>query len=211
MTPDTPDRVGAVVLAGGSSRRMGVSKATLDWGGRPLVCHVSALLAASVGGPVVVAAAPDQELPRLPDGVRVTRDSCADRGPLEGLAAGMLALIDEVDLVFVSTVDAPLLNPELVSLLLRSLRVQDQIAVPIVGSQSYPLTAVWRLTALAAIRRSLETDRLRVKDLLEQCVTRFIDEEQLRAVDPNLDSLRNLNDPDAYREAVRVVGGRSSL
>ncbi|MCX6386357.1 MAG: NTP transferase domain-containing protein, partial [Solirubrobacterales bacterium] len=129
----------------------------------------------------------------------------------EGLAAGMLALIDEVDLVFVSTVDAPLLNPELVSLLLRSLRAQDQIAVPIVGSQSYPLTAVWRLTALAAIRRSLEADRLRVKDLLEQCVTRFIDEEQLRAVDPNLDSLRKLNDPDAYREAVRVVGGRSSL
>jgi len=190
---------------------MGASKATLDWGGRPLVCHVSALLVESVGGPVVVAAAPNQELPKLPDGVRVARDARAARGPLEGVAAGMLALANEVDLVFVSTVDAPLLRPELVSLLLRSLTAQDEIAVPIVGGQSYPLTAAWRLTALAAIRRSLEADRLRVKDLLELCVTRFVDEEQLRAVDPNLDSLRNLNDPDAYRKAVRAADGRSSL
>ena len=57
----------AIVLAGGASRRMGRPKALLDWHGTPLVHHVASILA-GVCDPVVVVAAPGDELP-LPAGV----------------------------------------------------------------------------------------------------------------------------------------------
>jgi len=194
--------VAGVVLAGGRSRRMGVSKATLDWRGERLVCRVSSRLAAVVEGPVVVVRAPGQPLPDLPHGVGLTQDAHPDRGPLEGLAAGMRAVAGEADVVFVSTVDAPLLRPELVRLLLGALEPGDEIAAPSVAGQSYPLTAAWRLSTLQAVETALTADRLRVRDLLDACATRLVTELDLRAVDPELESLLNLNDPGAYAAAL---------
>ncbi|MGH3073536.1 MAG: NTP transferase domain-containing protein, partial [Gaiellales bacterium] len=65
-----PNRLGAIVLAGGGSTRMGEPKALLDWEGSPLVVHVARVVAAAAA-PVVVVGAPGQELPALPDGVEV--------------------------------------------------------------------------------------------------------------------------------------------
>jgi hypothetical protein len=74
---------------------MGTPKALLDWHGAPLVHRVAAILARACD-PVVVVAAPGQELP-LPAGVEVAEDAVAGRGPLEGVAAGrprIAALLD---------------------------------------------------------------------------------------------------------------------
>ena len=83
---------GAVVLAGGRSRRMGTDKAVLEWHGRPLVVHVAEAVLAAIDGPVVVVAAPDQELPPLPPRVERAVDAVADQGPLEGIRTGLEAL-----------------------------------------------------------------------------------------------------------------------
>ena len=41
-----------------------------------------------------------------------------------------------------------------------------------------------------------------MRDLLDACATRLVAEPQLRLVDPELESLLNLNDPDAYAAAL---------
>ena len=92
---------------------MGEPKALIDWGGQPLVVHVAEALAVAAA-PVVVVGAPGQELPPLPEGVELTRDAIADRGPLEGLAAGMRALGDRAEAAFVCGADMPFLSPEAV-------------------------------------------------------------------------------------------------
>src|SRR5204863_5774531 len=102
-------RLGGIVLAGGRSTRMGRPKALLEWEGRTLVAHVAATLAGAAA-PVVVVAAPGQELPPLPAGVEVARDARPDQGPLEGLAAGMRALERRADAAFVCGADMPFLS-----------------------------------------------------------------------------------------------------
>jgi molybdopterin-guanine dinucleotide biosynthesis protein A len=87
---------GGIVLAGGKSTRMGTSKALLPFGPETMLQRVVRILAGVVS-PVVVVAAPNQELPDLPHDVIVTRDEREGRGPLEGLRAGLKALPSAID------------------------------------------------------------------------------------------------------------------
>ena len=60
--------LGAVILCGGESRRMGQPKAWLPFGDERMLQRVVRLVGSAVGmGPIVVVAAPGQELPPLPD------------------------------------------------------------------------------------------------------------------------------------------------
>ncbi len=79
-------QVGGVVLCGGQSRRMGRAKAWLPFGTEIMLPRVVRLLGEAVS-PIVVVAAPEQDLPPLPDDVRVVRDEEKGRGPLQGLDA----------------------------------------------------------------------------------------------------------------------------
>src|SRR5262245_40439806 len=99
-------RVGGVVLCGGESRRMGRPKAWLPFGGERMLPRVVRVLT-EVVSPVVVVAAPDQEVPPLPASVHVVRDEERGRGPLEGLAAGLAALAGKADAAYLSSCDVP--------------------------------------------------------------------------------------------------------
>ena len=65
---------------------MGRPKAALEWHGSTLLHRTTALLARTVGGPVLVVAAPGQDLPELPPGVEVVADPVEGLGPMRGLA-----------------------------------------------------------------------------------------------------------------------------
>src|SRR5438270_6622638 len=103
-------RVGGIVLCGGQSSRMGRPKAWLPFAGETMLARVVRLLG-SVVSPLVVVAAPEQDLPPLPAGVAVVRDPQRGRGPLQGLAAGLEALLGRADAAYVSSCDVPFLEP----------------------------------------------------------------------------------------------------
>src|SRR4051812_28952803 len=104
-----------IVLAGGASRRMGTSKAWLDWHGTPLLHRVAGLLARGIdGGTVVVVRAPGQTLPPLAPEVVIAEDDVRGDGPLRGLLAGLRACPPHVDVAVAVGVDTPRLHPALV-------------------------------------------------------------------------------------------------
>lgn len=201
------NRCAGIVLAGGRSSRMGQPKAALDWHGRPLLAHIAGLLARTVDGPIVVVRAPGQELPPLPAGVELTVDAHEGRGPLEGIAAGLRAIGDRANRTYVSSTDVPLLQPAFVRRVAAALDEEADAAVPRVGGHAHPLAAVYRSTLLSRIETLLEADRLRASSLLEEIRVRWLDagwllaDPALRAADPKLDSLRNLNEPADYEAA----------
>jgi molybdenum cofactor guanylyltransferase len=197
--------LGAVVLCGGQSRRMGQSKAWLPFGSEPMLVRVVRLLRERVG-PIVVVAAPDQSLPSLPEDVVVVRDSVRGRGPLQGLAAGLLALPVSVELAYASATDVPFLEPAWVTRL-HELIGRDDLAIPFVEGFHHPLAALYRRpTILPAIEALLAADRLRPVFLMEAVRTRVIEADELRAVDPELRTLRNLNTLEDYQRALAVAG-----
>lgn len=187
--------LGAIVLAGGRSSRMGTSKAMLDWHGAPLLRRVTGILQ-RVADPVVVVHAPGQQLPPLPD-ARLVVDRRPGRGPLEGIAAGMRELAGSCDAVFVSSTDVPLLHPGFVLGVAASLDGHD-VALPVADGHNHPLGAVYRLSLLSQVEQLLAADRLRTTFLFEGARVRRLDRDQL--VEPQ--SLRNLNTPEEYDAAL---------
>lgn len=184
---------------------MGQPKALLDWLGTPLVAHVCELLRAELEGPLVVVRAARQTLPRLPDGTEVVEDRRPERGPLEGIAAGLRAVGDRAEAVYVSATDVPLLVPAVVRLESSALQDGVDAVVPRIGDRMYPLTASYRTSLLPLVERLLAEERLRALDLVQAIAVRWLTEQELRAVDPELDSFRNVNTPEDYEAALARV------
>ena len=201
MRDDLRMSVGAILLLGGRSTRMGSPKAELDWNGEPLAVHMARLLQSAVDGPVVAVGAPEQQLPVLPAGVETARDHIANGGPLRGIEAGLAAIGDRADRVFVASVDAPLLHPAFVTALLGAFTEADDLLVPDAQGFRHPLTAVWRTSVLPAVTAALDDGIAGPGGIFDRVRTRFIDEAGLLALpgvataDPHLDSLRNANTP----------------
>jgi molybdenum cofactor guanylyltransferase len=193
-------RIGGVVLCGGQSSRMGRPKAWLPFGSELMLPRVIRLLGEAVA-PIVVAAAADQKLPFLPSDIGIIRDAEPERGPLQGLAAGLAALRGRADAAYVSSCDVPFLQPAFVRRLL-SLLGDFAICVPEVGGYRHPLAAVYRIEVAAVAARLLAEDRLRPAFLFEEMPARIVQPEQLADVDPTFQSLRNLNTPADYETAL---------
>ena len=190
------------MLCGGRSSRMGRPKAWLPFGDEVMLPRVVRLLSEAVD-PVVVVAAPAQDVPTLPDRVAVVRDEAEGRGPLQGLAAGLKALRGRVDAAYVSSCDVPLLKPAFVRRLI-DLMGDAVVCVPRVGEHHHPLAAVYRLEAADAVARLLSEDRLRPFFLFAAAPTRVVEAAELADVDSTFQTLRNLNTPEEYEAALRL-------
>jgi molybdopterin-guanine dinucleotide biosynthesis protein A len=205
--------LGGVVLCGGQSSRMGTPKAFLPFGGELLLQRVVRVIA-EAAWPIVVVAAPEQEIPALPPAVTVVRDAVRGRGPLQGLAAGMEALDPALDAVFVSSTDVPFLHAALIRRL-HALRGSDHdIAVPRASGHYHPLSAIYGVGARAEIAALLAADRRRPFFLFERMRTLVADEalllegEELKKADPSLRSLRNVNTREEYEAALAELDQR---
>jgi molybdopterin-guanine dinucleotide biosynthesis protein A len=180
---------------------MGSPKAWLPFGPERMLQRV-VRLAGTVAQPIVVVAAPDQDLPELSAAVSIVRDPIAGRGPLQGLAAGFSALPERVELVYATATDVPFLEPRWI-VRLAELIGGDDLAIPYIGEHFHPLAALYRRrVVLPVIEDLLRRDRLRPVFVVEAVKTRVVDEAEMRLVDPHLQTLRNLNHPEEYQRAL---------
>jgi molybdopterin-guanine dinucleotide biosynthesis protein A len=183
---------------------MGSSKALLPFGPETMLQRVVRLLS-SVVNPIVVVAASEQTLPELPEFVTVTRDEREGRGPLEGLRAGLKALPEGIGAAYVTSCDVPLLLPAFVERMI-ALLGDDDISVVEIDGFPHPLSAVYRRKTLPHVEALLAADRLRPVFLFEAVKTRRVQAAELADVDPQLLTLRNLNTPDDYQDALMASG-----
>ena len=187
---------------------MGTSKAALPWQGSTLLHRTVSVLAEVVGGPVVVVASPGQELPALPSGTTVVEDPIEGLGPMQGIATGLDAVGASAWAAFVCSTDMPFLHPAFVRRVLGELTSNDvDVVLPLVRGHRQPLAAAY-LTSLAdTVRELVAAGRLATGMLFERCVVREIDEAELLAdpelarLDPDLDSVININTPEDYDTA----------
>ncbi len=204
--------IAAIVLCGGQSKRMGQPKAWLPFGDEVLLQRVVRRLSA-VASPIVVVSAAGQTLPGLPRDVIITRDAAENRGPLQGIVAGFAALGDVAETAFVSSTDAPFIEPALVRLLQEVRGTSNDIVVPHAFGFAHPLAALYGSSVLSEAARMLSEGNLRLMDLLGRVRTLVVTEDELRrtpsliAADPRLLCLSNLNTPADYLAALAEVRG----
>lgn len=203
-TDRVPQSVGGIVLCGGRSSRMGRSKMSLPFGNELMLIRVVRILQ-TVVRPVVVVAALHQEVPTLPAGVLVVRDEEEFLGPLAGIAAGLEMLGDDVEAAFVAPCDVPLLKSEFIAEVIDHLGGHE-IAVPKDKEFHHPLAAVYRTSLAERARQLVASGERRLMSLIQISDAVEIPTDELRAVDCELQSLRNLNQMSDYESALRDAG-----
>lgn len=182
--------VTGIVLAGGRSSRFGGDKLGADLAGRSLLARTIDAVRPLVDDVLVVG----QTRP-IP-GVTWVPDERPFEGPLAGLAAGLRAARGELALVVGG--DMPLVSGAVLRLLLD--RVVDEPAVPVAcladddAPRPLPL-ALRRDPALAAALANLEAGHRSLRGLLERLNGAAIPSGRWREVDPEADSLADIDTP----------------
>lgn len=191
-------KVGGIVLCGGLSRRMGRPKAWLPIGTETMLERVVRQVGAAVE-PVVAVAAVDQDLPAVD--VEIVRDALPERGPMQGLLAGLQALQGRVEAAFVASCDLPFLEPRLICQLI-DLLGERVACVPRVKGFLHPLTAVYRIEIIDIVQRLLNEDRRAMTAIFDAAPTRIVEAEEIVEVH----SFRNINDPHQYEAIQKLLG-----
>lgn len=183
---------------------MGRPKLSMPFGDETMLYRV-VRIAGEVVSPVVVVAAPGQKLPPLPAETIVARDEVEGHGPLGGLAAGLATLRGRVEAAYLSACDVPLLKFAFVRAVIDALGTHE-IAVPRQQEFHHPLAAVFRTACEARLQEAIAGGQLGLTHFVRHSNTRFIDVSELRSVDPELESLQNVNTLSDYEAALRAAG-----
>ncbi|MBL8812752.1 MAG: molybdenum cofactor guanylyltransferase [Planctomycetaceae bacterium] len=213
-------KIGAVILCGGHSTRMGRDKAMLPFGNETLLARIVRLVGSAVTGRIIVVAGADISADRyratcaeLAASVEFVKDDLPDSGPLEGLRRGLAALSHDTEIAFVCSCDMPLLQPRVILQLCSVLNGQPSetvAVVPDVQGQLHPLCAVYRTSTAATAAGLLAKGERRLRAFVEALDVHRIGDDELNLADPELVSLMNCNTPRDYENALRRAGSSGS-
>ncbi len=195
-----------LILAGGESARFGRPKALVDVGGKPMAARVFEAVG-PLAAHVIVSVADSrmaETIRRVVPGAKFAVDRRHGAGPIEGMIRGFQ--IAEGERVLVAPCDAPLLRIGLYRLLLDALGGHDA-AVPKFDVLD-PVRAVYRRDAVLRVL-ARESEALQSPSaLVDRLDAAFVNEGQLRAVDPRLDSFLDVNREEDLAEVLaRLTSG----
>jgi molybdopterin-guanine dinucleotide biosynthesis protein A len=135
-------------------------------------------------------------------GARLVADVRPGAASLGGIYSAIAAAGHER--VVVVGCDMPFLSTRLLAHLV-ALSPDHDVVAPRVDGFPEPLHAVYSRACLAAIRPRVEAGRLKIVGFYEDVRVRYVDEPELKAIDPELRSFRNVNTPELVREALALV------
>ncbi len=225
MTPSAHPAAIGIVLAGGASSRMQpgappgrqpvapVRKEWIDLGGRTLLDRVVDAVAAETSRTIIVAA-PGRPVPPLSRSVEVVHDSRPGSGPLAALLDGLDAIDPAVEeqFVFVCSCDVPGVKREVIRWLIgRAAATDADWVVPEVTGYPQVLVSVIRRSLRGPIAAWLTAGkrdpRGLVASLRHDTSVRIdlVGEEAIVAIDPALESFRDIDTPEDLVALVRQL------
>jgi molybdenum cofactor guanylyltransferase len=197
--------VAAAIIAGGRGRRLGgVDKGALTIDGQTFLERQLEVLRPLFGRVLLVTAAAPMP---PPEGVTLLEDRPPPgRGPLAGFEVALEALTPEEQGVVCVGGDMPLLQPAALQLL-RDYAPGAPVVVPRVNGFPEPLLARYGRETLPLVRAALAAGRLQTSVFAAAIPgVVWLDAADLRAVDPHLLSLENVNTPDDLERLRRTHG-----
>ena len=200
------EKIGAVLLCGGRSRRMGYDKWRLPVGSNTMLDHLLKKLK-NVCAPIVVSVSNNDVKFEAANDIFQVRDQFESSGPLEGIRASLefLFLTSDCEFAFVTACDVPYVNIKVIELLRERIGGAEAI-VPVQNNRRFGMTSLIRTSAHQKIKQLVLAKRLKVSYLVDilDCVE--FPAHEIRAVDEELLCLTNVNTPNQYLEFLRREG-----
>ena len=196
-------RVTVVIQAGGESRRMGRSKATVPFAGRPLICRLVERLAPAADDLVITTNEPEnlaflhEEFPGL--GIQLVRDELDFRGALPGLYTALRAARNPY--VAVVACDMVFASPSLVVAEALAMNESGADAVVPVNKHGYePFHALYRRDAcLLAVRAALDRGKRSAQSFLPNVEVFEFPQSRVLEAEPMGGCFINANTPEELR------------
>ena len=188
---------GAIILAGGESRRMGRDKAALLWKGVPLIEHVIKALHPFEVPMIVVNRDVNS---RDYSGARSVSDLFPGTGPVGGILTGLKS--SEAGWHIVVACDMPFLKREVFDLLLTEAGSDFDAVAPVHAGGVEPLCALYRTSAIPGLQAFLDSGRRAAHLALKTLRVKEISEDRLRFIDPDLSCFTNWNRPEDLKAGI---------
>lgn len=164
-----------IVLAGGKSRRFGIDKALYMFNNRTFLDHaLDHLKAVSDVTAVIGRTNHRNEASLYLEDEEVYRE----KGPLAGLYTAMKEV--QADWYLVIACDMPLVDQEILSVLLLNRTEHHEAVIPVIHGKIHPLTALYRRTLLPDIEKLLAKGNLRMMNLLEKIDSVYLNESHFK-------------------------------
>ena len=198
-------RVTAVIQAGGESRRMGRSKATVPFDGRPLICRLVERLAPAADELIITTNEAEnlgflaEQYPDLD--IKLVSDAFDFRGALPGLftalqaASNPFVAVVACDMVFAS---ASLVVAESIAMA----ETDADVVVPVNQHGYEPFHAMYRRSGcLGAVRRALDRGEKRAQSFFDDDEVTVLEfaQERVLEVEPRGGCFINANTPDELK------------
>jgi molybdopterin-guanine dinucleotide biosynthesis protein A len=176
-----------IILAGGKSRRMGRDKAFIDAGGVPLFERVYSVFREIFSEIIIVV---NDVRPFEKYEGRIENDIISNKGALGGLYTGLFHASSHH--AFCSACDMPLLNPRLIKYMSGERDAYDVI-IPRTRDGLHPLHAIYSKNCIRPMRQLLDRGDLKIINFFNRVRVRYIEETEIRRVDPHMRSFLNVN------------------
>jgi molybdopterin-guanine dinucleotide biosynthesis protein A len=184
-----------LILAGGNGVRFGGRKAFFKVGEKPMVQHVFERIS-KLSDEILISCKLDYaELLEMFPRAKVVQDKSDKNGALTGLISSLPEVRSKY--VAIVTCDCPRIKPAVLSLLLENARGHDGGIPRWPNGYMEPLQAVYRTERLQeATRKAWGAERMKMADMLEILPDLFfVSTEEIKKVDPQLESFFNVNTP----------------
>ena len=201
------------VQAGGGSTRFGTDKGLVKFAGKTMLQRTAGLLASVCDEVSVVA--PRAKYANLP--WPIIADRCPGEGPLGGIVTALLH-ISERELLHESrttdhrwrslivSCDMPFLTREFLAFLWeRAALSVAQVIVPQSESGLEPLCACWRTDAVTAVQGAFDAGVRKVTEAMKHISIEVLDESAWKRFDTDNRLFWNMNTPEDYEEARRIL------
>jgi molybdopterin-guanine dinucleotide biosynthesis protein A len=183
------------ILAGGLGTRLGgQSKSLLVVGGQRIIDRQLAAIG-HLDRVVIVA---NDHAPFVDLGLQIVRDRYVGAGPLAALDVA-LTVVEPGDVLLAVAGDMPFITPA--ALMLLRTHPDAQAVVPRLPDGVHPLFARYARSCAQPIAHALADVRLKTQAILAELAVTYLEEPTLRAIDPELNFLMNVNTPEDLARA----------
>ncbi len=160
------NEIGAIILAGGKSRRFGTDKALFPFQGKALIANVIEVVE-KVTNDIIIITNSAQRLEFLP--YPKYKDQIPNSGPLGGIYTGLIYARHQLNIVL--PCDMPFISVECLKFLIENTNGND-ITVPYHQNLLEPLCAVYSKKCLPIIRDYLDANNYQVFQFYDKVKTK---------------------------------------
>ncbi len=197
----------AVVLAGGRNSRFPELKSFINIEGSPIIARNLALLRELFRKVFVSTNDPGPYFKLAGHfGATLLGDVLASRGPMSGIYSALINAKGPG--VFVVACDMPFLNKEVITFI-RERRLcycgeygPCDAVVPVFNNRPQPLAGIYSRTLLPVLEEAVMHEKTSMVRFLHEVRTYFINEPDMRTIDPDGRSFVNINTMEDYKTMI---------